>query len=166
MANPFVGYDNIVPFLAPQDIGSTATTCPYIDLYNAHEAAFLISFGAVTSATATDHYDITIEAATAEAGTEATIGFSYRVSGIVGTNTWGAVTTCASTGVEVGSTDDNKSYWIELDPAALAANDYRYVRAVITDDDDMSAGLVFGAAFLQTRYRQTTHLSATASASA
>ena len=53
-----------------------------------------------------------------------------------------------------------------VNPDELAANDYRYARAVITDVDDMTAGLVAGFAFLEARYKQTTMISATASASA
>jgi hypothetical protein len=167
MANPFVGYDNIVCFLAPQDIASTATTCPYVDLRNALKAAFLIQFGAITSTTATDEYVVTIQCATAEGGTEAAVAYRYRKSGAVGANTWGAVTTADTTGVGMGADDsDNMALWIEIDPDELAASDYRYARAVITDNVDMEAGLVAGFAFLQTRYHQTTHISATASASA
>ena len=166
MANPFVGYDNIVCFLAPQDIVSTATTCAYVDLRNAQKCFFLIQFGAITSTTVTDDWTITIQAATAEGGTEAAVAFRYRKSGAVGSNTWGAITTADTTGVIAApDADDNKGYWIEIDPDALAANDYRYVRAVLTDVDS-EATLVTGFAFLQARYRQTTHISATASASA
>jgi hypothetical protein len=166
MPNPFVGYDNIICFLAPQDIVSTATTCPYVDLRNAQKAFFLIQFGAVTSTTVTDDWTITIEAATAEGGAEAEIDFRYRLSGVVGSNTWGAVTTvAAATGVGVApDANDNMGYLIEVDPDALAANDYRYARVVLTDVDS-EATLVCGFAFLEARYKQTTHISATASAS-
>ena len=168
MANPFVGYDNIVCFLAPQDIASTATTCPYVDLKGVNKAGFLISFGAVTSATAGDLYRVTIQCATAEDGTEAAIDFRYRKSGAVGDDTWGAVTTADSTGgvSMAASVDDNKMLWIEIDPDALATNDYQFARAVITDVPDMTAGLICGHAILETSYKQTTFISATASASA
>jgi hypothetical protein len=110
---------------------------------------------------------MTIEAATAEGGTEAEIDFRYRVSGAVGANTWGAITTAAAaTGITVApDTNDNMGYLIEVDPDALAANDYRYARVVLTDVDS-EATLVTGFAFLEARYKQTTHISATASASA
>jgi hypothetical protein len=167
MANPFVGYDNIVCFLAPQDIGSTATTCPYVDLRNANKAFFLIQFGAITSTTATDESVVTIQAATAVDGTEAAVAFRYRKSGAVGANTWGAITTADTTGVGMGADDsDNMALLIEIDPDELAANDYRYARAVLTDNVDLEACLVAGFAFIEARYKQTTHLSATASASA
>ena len=168
MANPFVGYDNIIPLLAPVDIASTATTCPYMDLRNAQKASFLISFGAITSATTTDEFVITIQAATAEDGTEAAVDFRYRKSAAVGANTWGAVTTvAAATGLGMGADDsDDMAVLIEVDPDALAANDYRFARVVLTDNTDMEACLVGVIGIIEARYKQTTHISATASASA
>lgn len=167
MANPFVGYDNVICFLAPQDIASTATTCPYVDLRNAQKAFFLLQFGAITSTTVTDDWTITVGAATAEGGAEAAVAFRYRLSGAVGANTWGAVTTVASTGVVMAPDEnDNMALLIEVDPDELAANDYRYARLVLTDLVDSEATLVAGFAFLEARYKQTTHISATASASA
>ena len=167
MANPFVGYDNIIPLLAPVDIASTANTGAYMDLKNAQKAAFLIMFGAITSTTATDAYTITIECATGEDGTEATIAYRYRLSGAVGANTWGAVTSVGATGTELtAAAGDSKWLFVEIDPDELAANDYRYARVVITDNPDMEAGLVAVHGVLEARYKQTTHISATASASA
>ncbi len=167
MPNQFVGYDNIIPLLVPQDIASTTTVCPYMELKNAQKASFLIQFGAITSATATDEFVITIEAATAEGGAEAQIDFRYRKSAALGANTWGAVTTvAAATGLGMGADDsDNMFVWVEVDPDALAANDYRLARVVLTDNDDMTACLVSVAGFIEARYKQTTHISATASAS-
>ena len=168
MANPFVGYDNIVPLLAPVDIADTDTSSPYMDLKNAQKASFLIMFGAITSTTATDEIIITVEAATAEGGAEAEIDFRYRLSGAVGANTWGAVTTvAAATGIGLGADDsDNMSIFIEVDPDALAASDYRYVRFWLKQSDALEACLVGGFGFIEARYKQTTHISATASASA
>lgn len=165
--NKFLGYDNVILLVAPQDIASTATTAPYMELNNAQEAAFLVTFGAVTSTTATDTYIITVEAATAEGGTEAAIGFRYRKAAPLGANTWGAVTSVGTTGIEIASaSDDNAMVWIELEPEVLAANDYDVARVVLTDNDDMEACLVSVTGFVQARYKQTTHISATASASA
>jgi hypothetical protein len=167
MANPFVAYDNIVPVIVPQDIASTATSSPYVDLRNANKAWFLVCFGLITSATTTDREVVTVEAATAEGGTEAAIAFRYRQAGAVGANTWGAVTTADTTGVSLApATDDNVTLLIEIDPDELAANDYRYARVVLTDTPDMTACLVAVYAILEARYKQTTHISATASASA
>ena len=167
MANPFVGYDNIIPLLAPQDIVDTETETPYMDLRNAQKASFLIMFGAITSTTTTDEIVVTVEAATAEGGTEAAIEFRYRISAAVGANTWGAVTTVASTGVGLGADDsDNMSLFIEIDPDALAANDYRFVRVWLKQSVALEACLVGVFGIIEARYKQTTHISATASASA
>jgi hypothetical protein len=112
---------------------------------------------------------ITVEGATAEGGTEAAIGFRYRISAAVGANTWGAVASVASTGLGMGADDsDNMTVWVEIDPDALAANDYRYVRFKAAPDpaSQMEAYVIQAHAILEARYKQTTHISATASASA
>jgi hypothetical protein len=171
MPNPFVGYDNIIHLLAPQDIASTATEGGYMDLRNAHKASFLVIFGAITSATTTDEFVISVRAATVDSGgVELPVDFRYRKSGALGTNTWGAVTTvAAATGLGMGADDsDNMMVWIEVDPDALAAanTDYRYVHVLLTDNVDMEACLVTIIGVIEPRYKQTTHISATASASA
>ena len=167
MPNKFVGYDNIIPLIAPV-AGTTGTlTTSYIDLRGAQNASFLVMFGVVTSTTATNYLAITVDAATAEGGTEAAIGFDLRVSGIVGANTWGAVTSVGVAGY-VGAIPalDNNMIWIDLDPATLAANDYRVVRVVATPTDSLSTYVVAVIAIVESRYKQTTFVSATASASA
>lgn len=169
MANPFVQYDNIVPLVAPV-AGTTGTiTSPYVDLRNAQKASFLIMFGAITSTTTTDEMLITVECATAEDGAEAAIAYRYRISAAVGANTWGAVTTVTSAGVGLGADDsDDMTVWVEVDPDELAVNDYRYARFLATPDpaSQMEAYVISALAILETRYKQTTHVSATASASA
>ena len=166
--NPFVGYDNIIPLLAPQDIGGTVTASSYMNLKYVQRGAFLVAFGAITSATATDAEVVTVEAATAEGGTEVAISFRYRLSGALGANTCGAVTTAATTGVSMAETDDNKLLWIEIDPAEVQAElaDATVVRVKLTDTPDMTACLVGVLGFSSPRYFGTTHKSATASASA
>jgi len=167
MANPFFQYDNFIPLVAPVDIAGSGSTSPYMDLRTAQKAFFLLQFGAVTSTTTTDNYVVTIECATGEGGTEAAIPFRYRLSGAVGANTWGAVTTCASTGYAVQSaSDDNVDLLIEVDPDELAANDYRYARVILTVSGGMEACLYALTGILEARYKQTTFTSATASASA
>jgi hypothetical protein len=164
MAYRFVA-DNIVPVLAPVDIASTTTKTNYVDLKGALRMAFLVEFGLVTSASA-DTEVITIECATAEGGTEAAIAFNYRLSGAVGANTWGAITAATSSGLAIDpASDDGKFVWIEVNPDALAASDYRYARVVLTDTTDMTACLCSVVALFDSRYKQTTHMSATGSAS-
>lgn len=161
-----IAYRNVIPLVSPADISTTATTTAYVDLRNAQKAVFMVFIGSVTSSTSTDVEAVTIECATAEGGTEAAIGYSYRLSGAVGANTWGAVTTVGATGYAIGLTDDDKMLCIEVDPDVLAANDYRYARLKLTDTADMNAFEVAVWAEIWPRYKQSTHLSATASASA
>jgi hypothetical protein len=56
-------------------------------------------------------------------------------------------------------------FYIEIDPDVLAANDYAVARVVLTDTDDLEACLVTVLGLIQPRYKQTTHISSTASAS-
>ena len=167
MGNRFVGYDNIIPLIAPVAGTTGALTTGYVDLRGAQNASFLVMFGAVTSTTATNYLAITVDAATAETGTEAAIGFDYRVSGIVGANTWGDITSVAAAGY-VGAIPalDNNMVWIDLDPATLAANDYRFCRVVATPTDSLSTYVVAVIGIVESRYKQATFVSATAAASA
>ena len=171
MANQFVGYDNIIPLVAPV-AGTTGTiTSPYMKLSNAHKASFLISFGAITSTTTTDALTITVDAASVEEGAEVQQDFRYRLSGAVGANTWGAVTSvAAATGLPMlAPTADNKAVWVELDPDAIGGGtDMLFVRFVLTPApaSQMEAYVVGGVGIIEARYKQTTHISATASASA
>lgn len=167
MANPYVGYENIVMLLEPKDIVTTETNTAYMDLKNVNRAGFLVSYGAITSDTAADEARVSVYAATDPAGTEAAIAFNYRLSGALGDNTWGAIT--ARTATEyislAASVSDNKMIWIEINPEALAASDYRYVRVNLTDATALQAALVCVHGFLEPKYRQTTFNSSTASAS-
>jgi hypothetical protein len=163
MFNSFVGYNNIVPLLAPVDIADVNTATPYVDLKGSHNLAFLVSLGLQTSATAADTLPITVEAATAEGGTEAQIDFFYRKAAAAGANTWTAAAS-ASVVTLAASLDDGVMLWIEVDPGELAASDYRYAR-IRANPTDLTACLISVAAFTNPRYRQTVFGSATASAS-
>ena len=165
MGNQFVAYENVIPLLAPQDITNADTASPYIDLKYAQRVHFMVGFGAITTGTAADSVCVSVECATATTGTEAEVAFKYRKSGVLTANTWGAITSAAATGLVLTSTEDNVSVFIELDPDALAASDYRFARVKIATPDDMGNLLVYAAAMTEPRYVQTTHLSATAAAS-
>jgi hypothetical protein len=166
MFNNFVGYENIVPLLAPQDITTTVTPSGYMNLKGTHKAAFLVILGNIAS-TSADTMVITCTGATTDnGGTEAAIGFSYRISGALGANTWGAITSVTTTGLSLTLTSDNMLVWIELDPSDLAAGDYNYVKLLFTDTTDMDNCLVAVLGIVQPRYKMSTMQSVTASASA
>jgi hypothetical protein len=163
----FVEYENCIMLLEPKDIGTTITASSYMSLKNAHRAGILVVFGAVTSATTTNTERITLEVATAEGGAEASIDFNYRISGALGDNSWGAISSSsATTGLDIASdSQDNMMVWIEINPDELATNDYTVARVRLTDNDDMAACLVTVLGFIEPRYAQTNMLSSTASAS-
>jgi hypothetical protein len=164
MSNEYVGYSNIVPLLSPVDTAATALTTPFVSMANAHSLAFCFHFGSLTSTSADEYVTVTVEAATAAAsGSEVTVPFTYRKSGAVGANTWGAATTATTAGVTMlTASEDDMMLWIQIDPAAMLAEltDALYVRAVATPLEG-TATLVSAFAFIEPRYRQTTYVSAT-----
>lgn len=163
--NPYVGYENIIPLLAPVDITNATTVSGYMDLKGANRAAILVVYGNIHSGSASDTEVLTIEAATDPSGDEAAIAFSYRLSGAVGTNTWGAITAATTAGMSVGITSDGMLVWAEINPDALAASDHRYVRAKLTATDDMANCVVGVLGFADQIYKQTTYVTSTACAS-
>lgn len=162
--NSFISYANVVPVLAPVDVADNDTATAYVDLLGAHNVAFQLYCGLLTSATALDNLVVKVEAATAADGTEAQVDFKYRKVTAIGTNVAGAITS-ASVVTLYASVDDGILLWIEVDPDALAANDYRFVRVRGTPTD-LTACLLSCVAVINPRYRMTTMASATASASA
>ena len=165
MFNSFISYENIVPLIAPVDTGSTATASPYVALNGAHRVAFLVQFGVTTPNATSDIIDVTLEAATDPAGAETAITFAYRKSSAVTANTWGAITTATATGAELTDDDEGMALWIEVDPDALGASDYRYLRVKI-EQNAFTVALASVVAFLDPRYRLATMKTSTASASA
>jgi 2-phospho-L-lactate guanylyltransferase (CobY/MobA/RfbA family) len=156
--------ENVVPLLGPQDIGSTATATPFVSMKNVLHTVFKVFFGSITATSADQAITVTVEAATAAAsGSEVAIAFKYRLSGAVGANTWGTLTSATASGVSIATTDDNKILAIDIDPAALdgALADASHVRVVITPDAGGTATLVAAEAVLEPAYPQTTHKSAT-----
>ena len=163
-ANTLAEYVNIVPQTQPIDAAATAEAGQWVDLKAAHKVSFLAMFGNITAASADQSVTLTVECATAAAsGSEAAIPFTYRKSGAVAANTWGAVTAATSAGVAVATTDDGFNYWIEVDPAAVQANTdtARWVRLVCTPDAGGTATLYAAIAFVEPRYAQATMVSTT-----
>ena len=75
-------------------------------------------------------------------------------------------TVAAATGLGIGADDsDSMTVFVEIDPDAIGMTG-RYVHVVLTDNDDMTACLVSIMGICESRYKQTTHVSATAAASA
>lgn len=165
MASKFGELENVIPLIAPQDITTTATASPYVDLKTAHSMSFVLLFGNIAAASADQAITVTVECVTgaASASNETAIAFSYRKSTAVGANSLGSKTAATSSGVSVATTDDNKILLIDVDPAVVAAAlaDARYVRVVITPDAGASATLVAALAVIKPRYVQNAMVSAT-----
>ena len=165
MGNNLVSYDNVVMLLAPQDIAGTATASTYLDLKTANDCMIYVMVGDITAtADETTGPVVTIQASTAAASnaTETNYEFLYRLSGAVESNTWTAPAS-ATAGVDLTVTGDDKILAIKVDPAGVAAlgADFRYVRVVVTPDTSGATCLVSVMAAIDTRYKQTTFVSAT-----
>lgn len=165
MGNNLVSYDNVVMLMAPQDIAGTATASTYLDLKTANDCMIYVMVGGITAtADQTTGPVVTIQASTAAASnaTETNYEFLYRLSGAVQSNTWTAPAS-ATAGVDLTVTGDDKILAIKVDPAGVAAlgADFRYVRVVVTPDTSGETCLVSVMAAIDTRYKQTTFVSAT-----
>ena len=166
MFNSFAEYENVVPLLAPVDLGSTATDLPSIALKGAHRVAFLVMQGVTTPNACGDIVDITVVAATAEGAVAQTaIAGNYRKSSAVTANTWGAITAFTATGVELTDDDEGMAIWIEIDADALAASDYTHLHLHV-EQNAFTAFFASCVAFLDARYKMTSMVTATACASA
>jgi hypothetical protein len=161
-------YENIVPLVAPVDGTTSSPASTYLDIQSAHRASFLLYFGVVTSATATDTMTLTVEASTASASnaTEEAIAFDYRLSdAFAGGNTWGAVTAATSAGLSLGASTvfDGFMVYIDIDPQAVTAKkpDARWVRLVLTPSEAYSAILYTVIGMIDPRYKGTTMIAAT-----
>jgi hypothetical protein len=165
MGNNLVSYDNVVMLLAPQDIAGTAAASTYLDLKTANDCMIYVMVGGITAtADQTTGPVVTIQASTAAASndTETNYEFLYRLSDAVQSNTW-TDPASATAGVDLTVTGDNKILAIKVDPAGVAAlgADFRYVRVVVTPDTSGETCLVSVMAAIDTRYKQTTFVSAT-----
>lgn len=139
---------HVVPALAPVSTTAAVQT-DVIGLKEYHAVKFLIPVGALAV-----NLTITIEECDDTTPSNSTaIAFSYKKTSAVGTDTIGALTASASTGLLLtGTTDNNKVVEIQIDGSDLSAG-YPYVRAVLTPAS-ASACLVSAVAVLEPRYIQ------------
>ena len=145
----------IVPLMSPVDLGSTDTGSAFVNVRNANWVTFEIPFGTITG----DTVVVTVEESTAaSSGSEVAIPFVYRLSSPLGTDSWGAVTTCDSGGVTVAASDDDSILLIDVDPATLDAG-YNYLRVWLNLGGSASAVEVAVIAHLEPRYPQTSPIS-------
>lgn len=160
----FVSGLNTMPLIAPVDTAATAIQGAF-KLGVAHGGTAFVFFGANTAASADQSVTVSLEAATSSASTTAVaVAFSYRLSGAVGDNTWGAITAATTAGVPIViSTDNNKMLAIDIDPSKLlmAKAGAEYARIVVTPDAGGTATLVSAWVQLEPRVSQSVMVSAT-----
>lgn len=152
----FVEGLNVQPVLAPIDTAASAVATAYTDLKLAEHLTYLVQFGNMTS-DSTDTATITLECSTAGSSnaTELALAYQYRLSGAIGTNSWGAITSATSAGAAFAADSvDGKVVCIEVDPAAVAnaGADYRHVRLVVTPSAATAICIVGAQAFIEPRY--------------
>ena len=113
----------VLPVLTPADIAATNTWTAFVDLDLANWVTFVAQYGACSSAGATCDdclIQVMSSSVASTAGIDA-IGFTYRLSSAVGTDSMGAITTGTSDGITVGPLLDNKCVIIDVDPSVVAA---------------------------------------------
>lgn len=150
--NKYGMFQQVIPVLAPIDIISSTTYSNFVKVNNAKWLQFQVQFGVITG----DSCDITVEGCTSNDTTgitEITLPYNYRLSGAVGSDTWGAVTTADSGGFAVSASDDGKMVLIDVDPATIDEG-YNYVRLALAAYASMSACLASAVAVVYPRYAQ------------
>ena len=144
---------HIVPVLAPVSTTAAVTT-DVVGLKEYEEIEFVVAVGALAVNLTVK---LTESTSTTASGTD--VAGKYRLSSAVGTDSMGAVTTLASTGVVLtASTDNNKMLLIDVDPATLT-DGYPYVFLTLTPAS-ASACLVSAVALLKPRYPKAVQISA------
>ena len=147
----------VLPVLVPlTQADDTDRVTSFIDLSMAHWLTFVCQFGAI-SVTDTGLITVLVEGSTtgADTDTEANVDFYYRISNAVGAApSMGTITACESTATNtVASTDVASALLlIEVDPAAVAVDGYRYVRVSLDPAADTTSWVSSIMAVKEPRY--------------
>ena len=156
---------HIVPVFSPA--GTTTFLSYAVGLKNSHWVTFLINLGVMTS-DSTDIGTVTVIATDTLGNTtdaqDVAVPFTYRLSGVVGTDEdWGDITAATASGMTFNATDDGKSIIIDVDPASIPVlhSTAKGVQVLID-----AAGLISNVAtsitaLIEDRYPQNEHLSST-----
>ena len=156
---------HIVPVFSPA--GTTTFLSYAVGLKNAHWVTFLVNLGVMTS-DSSDVGTVTVIATdTLGNSTDAedvAVPFTYRLSGIMGTNEdWGDITAATASGMTFNATDDGKSIVIDVDPASIPAlhSTAKGVRIAVDGTGLITQAGIAVNAFVEDRYPQADHISAT-----
>ena len=148
---------HIIPVFAPLDLVANDFTTTHIKVTNALSITYLVSFGVITTDTAT----LTVECSSAATTTSASaIPFTYRLTGDTASDTYGDVTTCDTDGVLITASYDNMLMMVDVNMSHVA-DTASYVALSFVTESSMSVCLVSAVALVQTRYGQYDPLSTT-----
>ena len=150
----------VVPVISPESATDQSNESAFVALENAQWVSFLLQIGALET-DSDDLITLTVVtgAASSTGAADTAIPFKYRVAS-VGTDSWSAITDGTTAGVRIeATTDNNKAYWIDVDPASIPALDadaaYVYLNLATTT---ITAGSVSACAFIEPRYPQNANL--------
>jgi hypothetical protein len=156
MFNAYGELNHIVSVQAYADIVSTATNTTHVKV-TGHRVMFIASFATITG----DSVAVTVEASTAATTTGAeAIPFTYRLGSAAGADTWGAVTTADSTGVDITASDDGKILIIEPILSGLGDDD-KYLSVLYSPGASASACGISTICIQDSWYPQLNHISST-----
>jgi len=152
-----------VGLLSPVDITENATGSNFVKISNTHWVTFLVFFGTITG----DSITLTVESSTGNstAAGDTAIAARYRLSGAVGSDSWGANTAFSSAGIlfsSVAGDGEDSIVMIDVDPDAVQAADAdaNYLRVLVTPgSSSVTACEVSVIAILEPRYPATAPLS-------
>ena len=146
---------HVVPILGLTTVTAAETATEYVDMKDYQWVDFHVSVGTLTG----DVMTLTIEeSSTAASSSAGTIPFVYRQCSAVATDTIGAVTTAASTGVAVADSDDNTLWILSVDPRTMTEGN-RFLRVLLSEGSSTSAAVKGVTAVLFPKYAQATPLS-------
>jgi len=156
---------HIVPVFSPA--GTTTFLSYAVGLENSHWVTFLVNLGVMTS-DSSDVGTVTVVATDTLGNTtdaqDVAVPFTYRLSGVMGTNEdWGDITAATASGMTFNATDDGKSIVIDVDPASIPAlhSTAKGVRIAVDGTGLITQAGIAVNAFVEDRYPQADHISAT-----
>jgi len=153
------GNTNTVLLMAPQDVGAAGVKSNFLNAGLVRWLTFDVAFGNVNG----DDAVVSVEVCTANATSGASLAaipFRYRLSGALGADTWGAVTTASSSGATLTSTSQSNTLMkLDVDPGSIASDasageTYKYIRVVVDPGSSISACLASVVAQYEPRYSQ------------
>lgn len=156
---------HIVPVFSPA--GTTTFLSYAVGLENSHWVTFLVNLGVMTS-DSSDTGTVTVIATDTLGNTtdaqDVAVPFSYRLSGVMGTNEdWGDITAATASGMTFSAVDDGKSIVIDVDPASIPAlhSTAKGVRIAVDGTGLITQAGIAVNALVEDRYPQADHISAT-----